>query len=239
MPSYADCVARLSLPTVEQSKRFAVHVARAHSWYKRLPAFPPGAPFTFFMDPEAGRDRVVLPSGEVGFADRLGVDAGLTTSDYREAFGHWNYFTPYGGGIYFGSHARGWRGETPAAAVITESGDVIAVPEGLARAGSCFLTSFIYRGRLTSAADRSILDFPTVYREFERRANESPDHPEVRDYRPLLDLVREDQVFERDYVASRGRLEAFHALEHPRQLCRLETTLAKALDWIRITLGIP
>lgn len=182
---------------------------------------------------------MVLPSGEVGFADRQHVDTGLTTSDYREAFGYWSYFTPYGGGIYAGSHARGWRGESPAAVIVTESGDVVEVPVELTREGSCFLTSFIYRGRLTSAADRSILDFPTPHQELERRASESPDHPELRDYRPLLDLVRDDQVFERDYVTSRERLEAFHALEHPRQLCRLELTLAKALDWMRAAVGRP
>ena len=39
-----------------QTEAFAKHVTQAHSWYKDLPAFPPGELFAFFLDPELARN---------------------------------------------------------------------------------------------------------------------------------------------------------------------------------------
>jgi hypothetical protein len=55
MNEYLEIVSQLSLPTVEQTQAFTDYVVGAHSWYKHLPLLPPGAPFTFYLDPNAGR----------------------------------------------------------------------------------------------------------------------------------------------------------------------------------------
>jgi hypothetical protein len=68
---YRKLIARLPIPTVEQTENFAAYMVGAHSWYKHLPCHPPGAPFSFFLDPNAGRSVVML------------------TTEYRDRFGHW------------------------------------------------------------------------------------------------------------------------------------------------------
>src|SRR6478735_1162875 len=55
---YVEMVHDLPLPTDAQKQNFAVYVAHAHSWYKHLPAFPPGAAFYFFLNEYAGCNRV-------------------------------------------------------------------------------------------------------------------------------------------------------------------------------------
>ena len=51
MDEYRELVASLPLPSTDQTARFVDYVSGAHSWYKHLPLFPPGAPFVFFLDP--------------------------------------------------------------------------------------------------------------------------------------------------------------------------------------------
>ena len=52
-------------PTDGQIDAFADYVAAAHSWYKHLSMQPPGVDFHFYIDPNAGMDHLVHPSGEV------------------------------------------------------------------------------------------------------------------------------------------------------------------------------
>src|SRR4051812_371805 len=51
---YVDSVADLPRPTLQQIGEFVEYVSTAHSWYKHLPLIPPGSPFTFYLDPNAG-----------------------------------------------------------------------------------------------------------------------------------------------------------------------------------------
>src|SRR4051812_13558723 len=99
--AYLDLVSRLALPTLDQTARFVDFVARAHSWYKHIPVWPPGAPFTFFLDPNAGRSLVRLPTGDSAFVDRTDERdrfhyTWMLTSEYRARFGHWEYRTDHG-----------------------------------------------------------------------------------------------------------------------------------------------
>jgi hypothetical protein len=55
MTDYHPLVEQLPVPTVRQTRQFADHVAGAHSWYKKLPLWPPGHRFVFYLDPHAGR----------------------------------------------------------------------------------------------------------------------------------------------------------------------------------------
>lgn len=86
----------IPIPTVEQTSRFAIHVADNHSWYKNLPFFPPGASFIFFPNPYAGSG--VKADGEqfivydVECADYFAHHSRLSTAEYVDQFGYWDYW---------------------------------------------------------------------------------------------------------------------------------------------------
>ena len=50
MKEYLALVQDLPLPTAEQRRNFVDYVTSAHSWYKHLPRYLPGAPFYFFIE---------------------------------------------------------------------------------------------------------------------------------------------------------------------------------------------
>jgi hypothetical protein len=86
----------LPVPTLEQTARFADHVADNHSWYKHLPFFPPGASFVVFPNPHAGRG--VRADGErfvvydVARGEYFAHRSRLSTAEYLAQFGHWDYW---------------------------------------------------------------------------------------------------------------------------------------------------
>lgn len=92
LDTYRGWIADVAPPTDSQIEAFADYVASARSWYKHLPPNPPGALFNFYIDPYAGRDRVVLASGEMYLLERTAQTESFhyswkTTADYRESFG--------------------------------------------------------------------------------------------------------------------------------------------------------
>jgi hypothetical protein len=101
--SYADAVAQLSRPTDQQIDDFVEYVATAHSWYKHLPLLPPGVPFVFYLDPNAGREWIEN-GWRSRFRDRLANAPAherfhytwQPTSDYVRRFGHLTYFANAG-----------------------------------------------------------------------------------------------------------------------------------------------
>jgi hypothetical protein len=166
---YADLIARLSLPTEEQTAAFAEHVANVHSWYKHLPVLPPGARFTFFLNPHAceqidrADDGFVVTPIEQGDYFRHG--SRLSTVQYRTRFGHWDYWStrfrplaPVERPILYGCGPDG-RFELP-----TE----------LVERWSCRLTAFLKLSPMPRPAD---------YEAFDAYARARPDAPDVRRYR--------------------------------------------------------
>ena len=91
---YASLVRNLPRPTPDQMLAFARYVSNAHSWYKHLPWFPPGAPFYFFLDPAAGMQRAVAPNGSVRVSVREEPGfhySWIRTEEYRARFGQGVY----------------------------------------------------------------------------------------------------------------------------------------------------
>jgi hypothetical protein len=87
---YVALFQSLPQPTLDQKWAFARHVSTAHSWYKHLPPFPPGAPFYFYVDPAAGMQHAVAPDGSVQVLvrEKPGFHySWLPTSEYRQKFG--------------------------------------------------------------------------------------------------------------------------------------------------------
>jgi len=101
--SYVDSVAKLPRPTVQQIAEFVEYVATAHSWYKHLPLLPPGLPFAFYLDPNAGREWIENGSRS-RFRERIANAPARErfhytwqpTSDYVARFGYLTYFANAG-----------------------------------------------------------------------------------------------------------------------------------------------
>lgn len=96
---YVELLAQTPLPTEQQKQNFVEYVSHAHSWYKHLPLYPPGAPFYFFIDKYAACDRLVSRDGTAVIKDR--IESGFHYSDYptakyRNLFGHLAYSCGYG-----------------------------------------------------------------------------------------------------------------------------------------------
>ncbi len=89
-------IEKLPLPTLEQTARFADHVANNHSWYKHLPFFPPGASFVFFLNPHAGKGVSLADEPfvvyEIDKGDYFSHHSRLATAEYFDRFGHWDYW---------------------------------------------------------------------------------------------------------------------------------------------------
>ncbi|MES2681898.1 MAG: hypothetical protein V4650_00115 [Pseudomonadota bacterium] len=64
LAAYCQRLSAPPRPSLAQRRAFVTHVAGAHSWYKHLPLAGPGVAFTVFLDPFAGWERLMLPSGE-------------------------------------------------------------------------------------------------------------------------------------------------------------------------------
>jgi len=90
LDQYLDLLAAVPLPTEPQRDGFVDYVAHAHSWYKHVPPFPPGAPFYFFLDKYAGCDRVRLADGGTVLKERAARGfhySAIPTTEYRRRFG--------------------------------------------------------------------------------------------------------------------------------------------------------
>ncbi len=91
LDEYRALVSGLVRPARQQMEDFAQYVSNAHSWYKHLPLLPPGAPFSFRLDPAAGMQRILDGNGTLR-AEPLEQGAfhysSLPTAEYRERFGY-------------------------------------------------------------------------------------------------------------------------------------------------------
>ena len=129
----------LSVPTAEQTARFADHVADNHSWYKHLPFFPPGASFVFFPNPHAGRgvkwdgERFVVY--DVERRDYFDHHSRLPTTEYVARFGRWDYYV-YDNPRSFDPQPGPWL-------YSADGTHRELLPDHLKRQWSCRLTAFL------------------------------------------------------------------------------------------------
>lgn len=91
LKAYRRLLRNQLVPTRMQRESFPFFVAKAHSWYKRIPPLSPGEPFVFFLDPAAGFDRVPQPAGSwtTSVREQQGFHhAAIPTWQYRDRFGN-------------------------------------------------------------------------------------------------------------------------------------------------------
>lgn len=162
---YSKVMKQLPRPTEEQTNQFAEFVSDAHSWYKHLPVYP-GSPFYFYLDPNAGRSMVHLPTGGVTFVDiteesRPLHDTWQPTQTYRNRFGFWDYYASYGtfflfcekegvvdtrGSVGVDKADKKSRRRTGPVILAPEVG-WLEVPDTLLDAGEVLLTSLVHPHR--------------------------------------------------------------------------------------------
>jgi len=147
---YIEEVRNLPRPTSDSVERFVLYVADARSWYKHLPPFSPGRPFSFVLDPNAGRDLVLYPDGP-RYKDRLSGDPHLhyswrPTEEYRKSFGHLDYLSSAGPSLFFfvGGNIRDPQNRTRGPRILGADGTWIPVPAAVLKAGETDLTAFIH-----------------------------------------------------------------------------------------------
>jgi hypothetical protein len=153
LEAYRRWLGEVTPPTDSQIEAFADFVAGAHSWYKHLPLPPPGAKFHFYIDPQAGMDRLVHASGEVTVRLRtLETEpfhySWMATADYRERFGCLSFSCAMGSTV-FNEEQQG--DET----VLVDNNSLHPVlqlsrnsamtpPEEVLEAGTCRLTALVH-----------------------------------------------------------------------------------------------
>jgi hypothetical protein len=158
LAGYRSLIEEFPPPTDDEIQRFAVHVSQAKSWYKHLPAWPPGVPFQFFVDPWAGQDRLRIPGGEVAFNERTETTpqfhyTWMTTTDYRAQFGRMAFSCDFGTGLFLpvsvvmedGTPVDGILDNNPSHAVIYTAPDQsFQLPYEVVEAGSTNVTALVH-----------------------------------------------------------------------------------------------
>ncbi len=231
--TYADLVAKLPRPTPEQTAAFVDFVAGAHSWYKHLPVWPPGVPFFFFLDPNAGRSLVHLPTGDLAFVDKDDEKdrfhyTWMFTSEYRKRFGHWTYFTAREPGFYCGSNAKGWAELSTRARVLDDEGNWVPVSAEVGLAGTCLLTGLmheLFNPRLSVGRNEG------SFNDFKTWAQAHPEDPAAQRHAPVvayLDAVEKTTTSE-EYKALNREIEPFLDAERTRQRALMHDAMRRVL----------
>jgi hypothetical protein len=147
MREYLALLQDLPLPAVEQRRNFVDYVTSAHSWYKHLPTYLPGAPFYFYIDRFAGCDWVALRDGSYGIAERK--EAGfhysdIPTEEYRVCFGFLSYSCEEGTAVV--PLGRGDRAlpRDKIVAIPGEDAKPCGLPQPVLEAGRVALTAMIH-----------------------------------------------------------------------------------------------
>lgn len=136
-----------SLPTIEQRRDFVDYVTSAHSWYKHLPMYLPGAPFYFFIDRFAGCDVIALRDGSYAIAEREEQGfhySDIPTTEYRTRFGFLNYSCAEGTAVYLLDQEAMALPRDKVVAIPGEDGQPCCLPQPILDAGRVELTAVIH-----------------------------------------------------------------------------------------------
>jgi len=236
---YARLLADIPVPTVDQTSRYAIHVARSHSWYKHLPLLPPGGTFVCYLDPGAGRTRIQTPEGREVLIPRSESDDStlhyslLPTRKHLDLFGHWNYQASHRPGIFVMSNAGISHIDAGEVAILDPAGEWVKVPPDETRIGTCHLTAFVHErfNPFALRADRLTRDLEN----FKAFASPKQRSQIIDRYRPLHDHLErlkqaEEGGTDKDWSDTKeifGLLKQFHAEERPRQMQVLLQTLKR------------
>lgn len=156
MLQYRRAIEGLPRPTSAQIDAFVAYVFTAHSWYKHLPHYLPGVPFTFYVDPAAGYRLDARGGGDIGLVERREGERffhynEVPTRQYLERFGHLAYSTGSGsrvalrrGGDLQQPELAG-SGSRPRVGIPGSKPSLLAVPPEVCAAGTVEFTAAIHK----------------------------------------------------------------------------------------------
>ncbi len=173
---YIHKVAQLPPPTEEQIVDFVAFVAGAKSWYKHLPACPPGAPMHFYLDPNAGRDRLRRWGHQVMYRDRTEYTeqfhySWMTTEEYRRRFGYLAFCCSEVTRLFMTEMLENgsWKLDPNVMSPFIEGepGTLSLVPETVLLTGGCLVSGIVHRRT----------DARLLWRRWGRGIDLSPENP--------------------------------------------------------------
>jgi hypothetical protein len=143
---YVDVLAGVPLPTQQQKQNFVEYVSHAHSWYKHLPLYPPGAPFYFFIDKYAAWDRLVSADGTAILQERTEHrhSNAYPTAEHRDLFGYLAFSCGFGTKVILMSKGPMVIPHDDLAAVPGNDGRLYRLPPEVIDAGLTRLTAVIH-----------------------------------------------------------------------------------------------
>jgi hypothetical protein len=144
---YVNLLSDVPLPTQQQKQNFVEYVSHAHSWYKHLPLYPPGASFYFFVDKYAGCDRLVSKDGTAMLKERAKHGfhySEYPTAEYRALFGHLAYSCGFGTKVIAMSKGPMVVPHDDLAAVPDDDSRMYRLPPEVIDAGVTRLTAVIH-----------------------------------------------------------------------------------------------
>jgi hypothetical protein len=162
LAQYMTNLSGVALPTAKQKLQFADFVSQAHSWYKHLPANPPGEPFYFYLDKYAGCDRLLKRDGTAVVVERTEPGfhySDLPTQEYRRRFGHLAYSCESGTAVFVTT----WPVVYPRDKVVAVPGDdgkMFGLPAEILAAGETRLTAVIHPLFASSALCERLKSWP-------------------------------------------------------------------------------
>ena len=148
LSEYRQMLGPIARPSDDQVERFIVYVVGAHSWYKHLPAFSPGKPFQFYLNPNAGCELVLTNNGQWYFRERTESTeqfhyTWMTTAKYREQYGYLDYYTSAGSGFILPrKEGNVYIGET-FSGILDRAGKARALPTVIEQVGTVNLTAIV------------------------------------------------------------------------------------------------
>jgi hypothetical protein len=150
LDQYRRLCRHLPLPTSEQMEAFAEFVSEAHSWYKHLPAHPPGVAVRFFLDPSAGMQRTMDEDGRIGVEERTETGfhySWIATQEYRRRFGFLAFALEGAPTATDASQAENVKvsSDDTAAVYNPELQRLVDLPGQVIMAGTAYINAFVHR----------------------------------------------------------------------------------------------
>jgi len=146
LEGYLSLVRGLPLPSAEQRRNFVDFVSTAHSWYKHLTVFFPGALFYFFIDRAAGCDWLVFRDGSHAIAERKKQGfhySAIPTAEYRARFGFLSYSAAEGTTVLLSGEPLSFPRDK-VVAIPGEDDGLCGLPQPILEAGRVELTGIVH-----------------------------------------------------------------------------------------------
>lgn len=162
LAEYFNLLSGVPLPSTQQKSEFAEFLSTAHSWYKHLPPNLPGEPFYFFIDRNAGCDRLLQEDGTAVLVERRERGfhySDLPTTEYRSRFGYLAFSCSSGTSVFVADWPLVYSRDK-VAAVPGDDGKMYGIPSEILEVGEAHLTAIIHPSGSCYPVCNALKDWP-------------------------------------------------------------------------------